>query len=205
MQALLLLMLFCVTCCLSVVSFYFNPFQILFQGRAKFLDYERRVFRPPASTGSSSYKNRIDNRSVSSSSVNNTPNRKRKLPPPGYDINYDARSFGFNPHFENDIQYNRRSIVITDNTVYIPFAPRYNDNFLPDRHESNYRLPRLSIREIDDEVSINDDRQFPPNYQSSAEDDRNYSSSYSPRADNRRNFRSNYRHKGYPRYDLDYM
>ena len=129
------------------------------------MDYERRVFKPPpTSTGSSSYKRRIDDRSETSGSSYSAPGKRRKLPPVGYDVNYDERSFGFDPYFEKGIMYNRRSLVLTDNTIYIPYTPSATDMFVSERRYSDYRIPRLSIRELEDDVSVESDRKFTPKY-----------------------------------------
>lgn len=134
--------------------------------RARYLDYHRRVFKPPlSSSGSSSYQKAIDNRSEKSEGIYSVPYETRILPPPYVDDRplYRKRSFGFDPFSANSaksIKSDQPSLNIKDNTVYIPYSPRFINLVPSERDYPSY--PRLSIKELDDDViDIDDDWKYP--------------------------------------------
>ena len=130
----------------------------MFQRRAKFLDYERKVFKPPeTSTGSSVYPIGPDDLSDISVVTYNYPDRRQKLPHVKYDIIYDVTNSGLYPFFIQDRKWNtRQPVILSDNTYLVPYESKY-------RTDARY-ISGLSLAETDVESNFDDGWQVITNF-----------------------------------------
>ena len=170
---------FSITCNVYPLLGYF-AFQGFREGGTKFVDYryDRRAFRPPPPpppyTQSTSVHSEFDKRSDRSERIYSTAYEGRKLPlrVVDYDRVHDerTRSSGFYPPLDRGYRFyppvdmglkdDRPSISLKENTVYIPYAPRFSNSFLSEKIYSENFYPRLSIKEIDDNESIVDEIKY---------------------------------------------
>ena len=129
---------------------------------------------PPPYTQSTSVHSEFDKRSIGSERIYSTAYEGRKIPL--RDVDYDRihgerrRSFGFYPHsdrgygfyppIDKGLKDDTPSINLKDNTVFIPYAPRFSNSIVTEKMYTENFYPRLSIKEIDDNDTVWNEKEY---------------------------------------------